>query len=84
MVELGTSIYVPKDPSFRCDGRIHHPFNQFKKVMTAPYRPNSLLGFFKTDSAFHGVERIATENTQRDSILYNIYVKNVGRRATTP
>jgi len=81
MEELGTSIYVPKDPSFRCEGRIHHPLDLFKRVMTAPYRPNSLLGFFKTDNAFHGVERIARENTQRDSILYNIYVKHVGQRA---
>jgi hypothetical protein len=81
MEELGTSLFVPKDASFRCEGRAHHPFEKFKKVMTAPFLPNSLLGFFKTDNAFHGVERIERERTQRDSILYNIYVRNVGQRA---
>jgi len=82
MEELGTSIFVPKDPSFRCEGRSHHPFSLFKKVMTAPYLPNSLLGFFKTDNAFHGVERIERPRTQRDSILYNIYVSHVAERTT--
>ena len=81
MKELGTSIFVPNDPAFRCEGTKHHAFSQFKKVMTAPYLPNSLLGFFKTDQAFHGVERIERPSTQRDSVLYNIYVKHVGRRA---
>jgi hypothetical protein len=81
MRELGTSIFAPNDPNFRCDGRAHHPFKNFKKVMTAPYLPNSLLGFFKTDRAFHGVERIERPRTQRDSLLYNIYVKHVGKRS---
>ena len=82
MKELGTSLFVPNDPNFRCDGRAHHPFDGFKKVMTAPYLPNTLLGFFKTDNAFHGVERIDRPRTQRDSILYNIYVRKAGRRET--
>jgi hypothetical protein len=81
MKELGTSIFVPNDPNFRCDGRAHHPFKNFKKVMTAPYVPNSLLGFFKNDRAFHGVERIDQARIQRDSVLYNIYVKHVGGRS---
>jgi len=80
MKDLGTSIYVPNDPDFRCEGHTHHPFQNFKKVVTAPYLPNSLLGFFKTDRAFHGVERIDRPRTQRDSVLYNIYVKNVAQR----
>jgi hypothetical protein len=81
MKDLGTSIYVPIDPEFRCEGRTHHPFAQFKQVMTARYLPNSLFGFFKTDQAFHGVERIERPRTRRDSLLYNIYVKHVARRA---
>lgn len=82
MAALGTSIYVPIDPAFRCDGNSHHSFSSFKKVATMPYLPNSLFGFFKTDSAFHGVERIERPRTQRDSVLYNIYTSNVGRRAS--
>jgi len=81
MKDLGTSIYVANDPNFRCEGRAHHSFKHFKKVVTAPYLPNSLLGFFKTDRAFHGVEKIDRPRIQRDSVLYNIYVRNVGQRA---
>src|SRR5262245_4494381 len=39
MKELGTSLFVPKEPSFRCDGNSHHQFRDFKKVMTAAYLP---------------------------------------------
>ena len=77
MKELGTSLFVPMDPEFRCEGVAHHPFSEFKKAYTAPYLPNSLLGFFKTNTAFHGVERIDRPRTQRDSILYNIYVRGM-------
>jgi hypothetical protein len=81
MKELGTSIYVPIDPAFRCDGRAHHPFEKFKGVVTARYLPNTLFGFFKTDQAFHGVQRIDRARVRRDLLLYNIYAKQVTRRA---
>jgi hypothetical protein len=81
--DLGTSIYAPKDPEFRCEGRAHHPFKNFRRMATAPFLPNSLFGFFKTDRAFHGVERIDRPSVQRDSILYNIYVRHVGRHEVT-
>jgi hypothetical protein len=80
MADLGTSIYVPNNPKLRCEGTAHHRFEDFKKVMTAGYLPNSLFGFFKNDRAFHGVDRIERPRVQRDSVLYNIYVKNVSRR----
>jgi hypothetical protein len=86
MKALGTSLYAPIDPNFRCEGRMHHAFGAFKRITTMPYLPNTLFGFFKTDNAFHGVERIEMPRIQRDSVLYNIYVRNVGRRspATQP
>jgi hypothetical protein len=84
MRDLGTSMYVPIDPNLRCEGRAHHDFESFRKVMTAPYLPNSLFGFFKTDRAFHGVERIERTGIRRDSILYNIYVRKVLSRAAAP
>ncbi|NJN39800.1 MAG: hypothetical protein HC807_01585 [Gammaproteobacteria bacterium] len=77
MLDLGTSIYAPKDPSFRCEGTGHHSFDRFNKVATMPYRPNSLFGFFKTDRAFHGVDRIAAPGVVRDLLLYNIYAQKV-------
>lgn len=69
---LGTSLYIPKDRSFRCPGGPHHKFEGFTKVATAPFRPNSLLGFFKTDYSFHGVEPI-TIPCRRDVLLWNLY-----------
>jgi hypothetical protein len=81
MRHLGTSIYAPKDPSFRCEGTAHHSFEGFKRVATMAYRPNTLFGFFKTNRAFHGVEPIAEEKVERDLLLYNIYLAKLVRRA---
>jgi hypothetical protein len=69
---LGTSIYIPKDRNFRCAGGPHYKFDDFTRVATAPFRPNSLLGFFKTDYSFHGVEPI-TIPCRRDVLLWNLY-----------
>jgi hypothetical protein len=45
------------------------------------YRPNTLFAFFKTDRAFHGVDRISDANVVRDLLLYNLYVRKlVGER----
>jgi len=77
MLDLGTSIFAPKDPAFRCEGTSRYRFEKFDKVATMNYRPNSLFAFFKTDRAFHGVDRIAASGVVRDLLLYNIYVKKV-------
>jgi hypothetical protein len=69
---LGTSIYVPKARGFRCVGGPHHKFEDFTRVHTAPFRPNSVLGFFKNDKSFHGVEPI-TIPCRRDVLLWNLY-----------
>jgi hypothetical protein len=69
---LGTSIYVPRDPAFRCQGGPHYPHQQFQKVKTMEYKPNSLFAFIKNDHSFHGVEAIGDQNVQRDVMLYDI------------
>jgi hypothetical protein len=71
-VECGTSIYIPKNRQFRCEGGPHHPFEWFDKVYTAPYVPNSCFWFFKTNDSFHGVEPLA-DDFNRDVLLYNVY-----------
>jgi hypothetical protein len=68
----GTSIYLPRDPSFRCKGGPHHPHADFTRIATMPYIPNSLFAFFKTDNSFHGVEPI-TIPCRRDVLLWNLY-----------
>ena len=70
--ELGTSVYIPKDPSFHCRGGPTHEFDQFNRVYTAPYLPNSAFGFFKTTNSFHGVEPLANKKLSRDLIHFFI------------
>lgn len=73
---LGTSLYRPKDPNFSCAKSVHYPFEDFVKVKTAPYRPNSLLGFLRSDVSFHGVEPLSEQDVEkggRDLIQYVLY-----------
>jgi hypothetical protein len=72
---LGTSIYVPKDPNFRCHGGPHYPHEGFDRVWTMPFVPNALFAFFKTDNSFHGVEPIADPDCKRWLLLYDIYAE---------
>ena len=74
---LGTSIFAPLDPEFRCTGGPHYPFDRFRLTETAPYVPNTLFVFFRTDQSFHGVEPIRDDNVERNLLLYNVYVSGV-------
>lgn len=78
---LGTSIYAPVDPAFRCEGGPHYPFDRFRKVATMPYRPNALFAFVKTDNSFHGVDPIRDADVLRDLFLYDIQVDTAPPRA---
>lgn len=71
---LGTSIYVPRDPAFRCEGGPHYPHQLFHKVRTMEYKPNSLFAFIKNDHSFHGVEPIGERDVLRDILLYDVRV----------
>jgi hypothetical protein len=70
--DLGTALYVPKDPNFTCPGGPHHPFELFERVITMPYRRNALLAFPKTAQCFHGVEPVTSAATNRDLMLFDI------------
>lgn len=67
--DAGTSLYVPKDPDFRCAGGPHYPVKQFNLVKTLPFKPNSLFAFLKSDISFHGVEKTTVT---RDILLYDV------------
>jgi hypothetical protein len=71
---LGTSLYVPRDPEFRCKGGPHYPHQLFHKVRTMEYKPNSLFAFVKNDRSFHGVEPIGDHDVLRDILLYDVRV----------
>ena len=73
--QLGTSLYRPKDPTFTCPDSKHYQFEDFIRVKTAPYRPNSMLAFMRSDVSFHGLEPLPSEG--RDVIQYVIHDKQV-------
>ncbi|HEV8428021.1 MAG TPA: hypothetical protein VGQ41_09000 [Pyrinomonadaceae bacterium] len=78
MSHLGTSLYRPRDAGFACPNSTHYQFEDFIKVKTAPYKPNSLLAFFRSDVSFHGLEPLSehdVQNSGRDLIQYVLYDK---------
>ena len=70
--QYGTSLYLPKDRKFTCGGDSHWEHKMFDRIYTAPYMPNSLLAFVKTDHSFHGVEKIEHKELRRDMLLFDI------------
>jgi hypothetical protein len=70
---LGTSIYLPKDRQFRCPGGPHYKREDFDRMWTMPFLPNSLFVFCKTDNSFHGVEPVTDPDTRRWLLLYDIF-----------
>lgn len=78
---LGTSLYRPKQAGFNCRESKHYPFTDFIRVKTAPYRPNSLLAFARSDVSFHGLEPLSEQDVAttagRDVIQYVIHDKAV-------
>jgi len=72
---LGTSIYVPKDAEFTCEGGPHHDYGLFERMTTMPFLPNSLFAFVKTSRSFHGVEPVMHSNVRRHLLLYDIRLR---------
>jgi hypothetical protein len=76
---LGTSLYRPKDRGFSCHVSKTYPFENFIRVKTAPYKPNSLLAFLRSDVSFHGVEPLSGQDVAasggRDLIQYVVHDK---------
>lgn len=70
--EEGTSIFAPKKNGFTCKTGRHYKFDDFQKVDTMPFRPNSMFAFARTDDSFHGVEPC---KGVRNVLLYNIKTK---------
>lgn len=71
---LGTSIYQPKNPADVCPGGPHYGFEQFNRVATMPFLPNSMFAFVKGDTSFHGVEPVTDPDVKRWLLLYDIKV----------
>ena len=72
----GTSIYIPKDSNL-LDKEVSHknyPREDFHKVITMPFVPNSAFCFIKTNNSYHDVEKIEMEDANRWSLQYNLYI----------
>lgn len=80
-MHLGTSVYIPKDPGFVCPGGPHYPHDDFHLMYTAPFAPNSLFAFVKTDNSFHGVEPLTEPESHRWLMLYDLNYKEVQGKA---
>jgi len=81
---VGTSIFAPKDLSFRCAGGPHYPFDMFDKMVTMPFVPNSLFTFVKGDNSFHGVEPVGDPGCRRWLLLFDVFMEQQPQRAQAP
>jgi hypothetical protein len=81
---LGTSIYLPNDPNFTCQGGPHYQFKDFTRLITMPFKPNALFVFFKTANSFHGVEPVTDPDTKRWLLLYDIYFRQTQQQTRAP
>jgi hypothetical protein len=78
---LGTSIYLPRDREFTCPGGPHHARENFERLWTMPFLPNSLFVFLKNDRSFHGLEPVADPDTRRWLLLYDIFWSETPKNA---
>lgn len=81
---LGTSMYVPKDAKFVCQGGPHYGFEGFTRVHTMPFLPNSLFVFFKSERSFHGVEPVTDPDTRRWLLLFDVYAQLPQTKPASP
>lgn len=82
--DCGTSIYVPRERGFTCEGGPHYLPEPFERLATMPYRPNGLFAFMKTNNAFHGVEPVTDPAIERDLLLYDIRLEGHVERDAPP
>ena len=74
-IEMGTSLYVPKNSDFRSDKATQYDFHLFKEVKKMPFKKNFAFGFVKNDRSFHGRPQINKEfKGHRDWINYSLRI----------
>lgn len=69
---LGTSLFLPKQPGMTSDGASHLARDDFERVATLPYLPNTLFAFPRLQNSFHGVEPVRQAADARDLLLFDI------------
>lgn len=68
---IGTSLFAPKDPNYTDSRGYHHDFDLFKMITTMPFMPNTMFGFIRTDTSWHGVAPVK-EKVERNSITFQL------------
>jgi hypothetical protein len=72
---LGTSVYKHINPDFECTGESHYNRSEFKLCKTCEFLPNTMFGFFRTSTSFHGVEPLVQHDVVRNTITVQFCVK---------
>ncbi|MBA4226657.1 MAG: hypothetical protein C0456_08490 [Hyphomonas sp.] len=70
--EWGTEFYAPIEPEFRSFPSHHWERENFHLVARAPFKPNTLVAFVKTDASFHGVHATGLLGKRRNMIVLNV------------
>ena len=70
---MGTSVYVPVKEGFKCEKGVHHKHDDFFKVFSASFKKNNIFSFCRTNSSFHGVEKVQERPIERKLLQYSIY-----------
>ena len=75
---LGTAIYkkkinIPVDETAKHQS-VESTNNNFTKIKTCKFYPNTLLIFPRTNESFHGVDEINIDSKERDLLLFNYYI----------
>lgn len=66
----GTSVFIPKNKDFTCNGQKWHAFKDFEELKQAKYVPNGYYGHMRTDNSFHGVYPVSFERLSLQITLY--------------
>ena len=69
--KCGTTLLKPKQLGFSDDYGYDHRFDQFDEVFNAPFKPNTLIAFARTDTSFHCVRKLG-QDEYRKAIHINI------------
>lgn len=69
----GTSVYVPRQKGFTCSKGSHYPHGDFIKVCSANFHKNNAFSFCRTDTSFHGVEKVESKAVERKLLQVSIY-----------
>lgn len=73
----GTRFYRPRNPAYFDvgNGPPEDETNpEFREVVAVPFRPNTMVAFFKSARSFHGVDAITDPSVQRRTLLIHAKV----------